>query len=110
MGTSFSKSVPATLKVSSKVLAVASPVFRTMLGSGFLEGHDLQSASAASPFAIHLHDGHCPPLLTVTNAVYLRFRKIPTRLYLDDFYHLAVVCDKYDLGDIFLPWVKKWTG
>lgn len=80
-----------------------------MLGSSaFLEGRGVQSASADSPFAMDLHDDHYPSMLTVVNIAHLRMRQVPSKLSSDDFYNLAVVCDKYDIADIILPWVPKW--
>lgn len=97
------------LKVSSKVLSVASPVFRSMLETAFLEDRGLHLVSSVSPFVMQLHDHHYPSMLTIMNITHLRMRQIPSKLSLEDFYHLAVLCDKYDLREIFLPWVQSWT-
>lgn len=99
------------LRVSSKALCLASPVFRTILESPlFLEGRALQSASTESPFQMQLHDDDYESLLIVVNTVHLKARKIPTTLSLGQFYQLAIVCDKYDVAEIFVPWVKVWTA
>lgn len=99
------------LKVCSKVLCLTSPVFRTMLESpAFQEGIGLRSATAESPFEIKLHDDHYESLLIVINMMHLRVRQIPSTLPLEAFYQLAIVCDKYDVAEIFLPWIQIWTG
>lgn len=99
------------LKVCSKVLCLTSPVFRTMLASPtFQEGIGLLSATAESPVEIQLHDDHYESLLIVINTMHLRTRHIPLTLPVEAFYQLAIVCDKYDVAEIFLPWVKIWTG
>ncbi|KAL0634425.1 hypothetical protein Q9L58_006674 [Maublancomyces gigas] len=99
------------LKVCSKVLCLTSPVFRTMLESPtFQEGIGLLSATPESPFETQLHDDHYESLLIVINAMHLRTRHIPLMLPVEAFYQLAIVCDKYDVAEIFLPWVKIWTG
>lgn len=106
-----SESAQHCLKVSSKALCLASPVFRAMLGSPlFLEGRAIQSASTHSPSQLSLHDDDYQSLLIVLNAVHLRTRKIPTSLSVEEFYQLAVVCDKYDLAEIFVPWVTIWVA
>lgn len=106
-----SESTQHTLRVSSKALCLASPVFRTMLGSPrFLEGRAIQSASADSPFQLQLHDDDYESLLMIINTVHLRPRKIPPTLSVEAFYQLAVVCDKYDVAEIFLPWVMIWAA
>lgn len=99
------------LKVCSKVLCLTSPVFRTMLASPtFQEGIGLLSATPGCPFEIQLHDDHYESLLIVINTMHLRARHIPFTLPVEEFYQLAMVCDKYDVAEIFLPWVKIWTG
>lgn len=74
-----------------------------MLGSPhFLEGRAIQSASTDSPPQLSL--------LIILNAVHLRAREIPTTLSLEAFYQLAVVCDKYDVAEVFVPWVTMWVA
>lgn len=49
-------------------------------------------------------------LLIVLYAVHHRIRKIPKSLSLDEFYQLAILCNKYDLAEIFLCWVEVWKS
>lgn len=99
------------LKVCSRVLCLTSPVFRKMLESPvFHEGIGLQSATAESPFEIELHDDHYESLLVVVNMMHFRVRQIPSALSPEAFYQLAIVCDKYNVAEIFLPWIHIWTA
>lgn len=99
-----------TMRVSSHALALVSPVFRIMLQSPhFQEGRTLQSSTADNPCHISVGDDDHQSLLLAMYAVHHKPRMIPMTLALDEFYQLAVVCDKYDLAEIFLVWVKIWS-
>lgn len=100
-----------SLRVASKALCLSSSVFRAMLGpsSKFQEGVKLRENAGGSAAHISLDDDSYDALLIVMNAIHLQIRKMPTTVTVDLFYQIAVVCDKYDLAEILVPWVKMWT-
>lgn len=99
------------LKVSSNTLCLASPVFRAMFGpaSPFQEGKALQEKTTGSAIRSGLHDDHYNSLLIIMNVIHLRIRQIPTMMADDALYQLAVVCDKYEIAEVLLPWVAMWA-
>lgn len=106
-----SDSLERSIRVSSKTLCLASPVFRTMLESPhFHEGTALQTATEAHPTKMTLVGDDYQSLLMVLQAVHFKARKIPATVTLDEFYQLAVICDKYDLAEVFVPWVNVWKS
>lgn len=99
------------LRVSSKALCLASPVFREMLEPPVVrEGQVVQPTSLESSFEMKLEQVNYDALLIVLNAVHHRVRKIPKSLSFDEFYHLAIVCNQYDLAELFVPWVPVWKS
>lgn len=100
------------IRVSSKALCLASPVFRAMLGSSFhfQEGQALQTNTTGNPVQIAMSGDDYRSLVTMLDAVHLRTRRIPTRITLGAFYRLAVVCDKYDTAELFHPWANTWKN
>lgn len=96
-------------RVSSKVLCLASPVFRAMLGSSshFQEAKDLRENSTA---VIPLEGDNKDALLIILNVAHLNADLIPNTITLDVFYEIAVVCDKYDMARIMIPWTIIWMN
>lgn len=97
------------IRVSSKVLCLASPVFKAMLGSSspFKEAVALRNET---PALIPLIGDNEEALLLVLNAAHLRLQLIPDEVSFDLFYELAVVCDKYDMAQVLLPWPILWAA
>lgn len=96
------------VRVSSKVLCLASPVFKAMLGSSsFKEAEKLRSGT---PALIPLIGDNEDALLVVLNAAHLCTQLIPCNVSLDLLYEIAVVCDKYDMARVLLPWPIIWTA
>lgn len=74
------------------------------------EGQAAESATSEFPFEMNLEHDNYGALLIVLNAVHYRVRKIPKSLSLDEFYQLAILCDKYELAEILVPWVNIWKS
>lgn len=98
------------IRVSSKALCLASPVFRAMLApsSPFLEAQAIHSNPTA-PFEMYLEDDDYASLRLLMSVIHLRTRSVPATITVDALYRLAIVCDKYDAAEIFVPWVDIWT-
>lgn len=106
-----SESAEYHLRVSSKALCLASSVFRDMLDPPTVRGGQaVRSASFESPFKMDLKLDNYQALLIVLHAVHHQVRKIPKSLSLDEFYQLAILCNQYDLAEIFVSWVEVWKS
>lgn len=93
------------LRVSSKVLCLASPVFKAMLGpdSKFQEAEALRH-STETPTMTPLRGDDPNSLLMLLQAAHLPGHLLPRRLHIDELYKLAIVCDKYDMAKVLVPW------
>lgn len=100
------------LRVSSKVLCLASPVFNAMLGptSYFKEAEALRENQTA---LVTLGDDDADALVIVMNAAHSDGQSNPTRISFDLLYQIAVLCDKYDIAHVMrsspLMWANKLT-
>jgi hypothetical protein len=95
-------------KVSSKCLALASPVFSAMIGpqSMFLEGTRLRS-DAQLELEV---DDNPEAMLIILKLLHLRNNDIPRELDFNMLYAIALIADKYDLSEAILPWGIIWIG
>lgn len=96
----------AELQVSSKVLSVASAVFKAMFGPHFVEGSDL---NGAGPRRVPLPEDDAGAMTILCNMLHHRSENVPTEPAPSDLEKLAVVCDKYDCTRVFAPWVRNWA-
>ena len=89
--------------VSSKVLSVASPVWRAMLSTrnGFKE---------AGSEEIVFPDDDPEALRIVLLACHLSFPKVPKMVDLIDLANLCTICDKYDCISLIQPWFSAWAS
>ena len=88
--------------VSSKILSVASPVWRAMLSNrnGFVE--------AGSEEVVFPDDN--PEALSIVFLVsHLRFQEVPRKVEFQQLIDLCTVCDKYDCMSLLGPWFSTWT-
>lgn len=98
------------VRVSSKVLTLASPVFKAMLGpnSNFQEAQALRDENNKSP-VIHLQGDNLKALVMVLQVAHLSVPMMPRKMAIDEFYELAIVCDKYDMAKVLVPWANLWV-
>jgi hypothetical protein len=89
------------LRASCKTLCLASSVFKAMIGPD-------SSFSEKRSSRINLVDDNFDALLLVLRAAHLRSRLIPFNISAEKLFHIAVVCDKYDLTDSVTPWAEIW--
>ena len=94
--------VQKTLVVSSDVMRLASPVWRTMLDP---QGHFMESSSNGT---VQFTEDNAAALLLILRIAHLQFRKVPDVLEFQELVELAVVCDKYDTAGLVRPWIKQW--
>ena len=98
-----------SVRASSKVLMLASPVLNAMLNSSFVEGQALSHKDGTSIPTISLPDDDPEAFTWICDA--LHFKKLREDSY--DFKFLenvAVLCDKYDSRQALAPWIELWLG
>ncbi|EXJ71548.1 uncharacterized protein A1O5_05356 [Cladophialophora psammophila CBS 110553] len=81
------------LRISSKVISLASPVFCAMLRSGFKEG--TSQATTSDPRIIPLPEDDLEAFKLVCRVIHFQLDQIPQELKIDALEKLALVCDKY---------------
>lgn len=99
-----------SLRVSSKVLSLASPVFNKMLLPAFLEGVE---RSSKAPLQLALPEDNPEAVTWLCYAIHLS-RSGDQDVSFSLFEELAILCDKYDIGPAITPWsrwwLQKWKG
>ncbi|KAF8241854.1 hypothetical protein K440DRAFT_641108 [Wilcoxina mikolae CBS 423.85] len=101
--------------VSSTILCLASPVFRTMLGtSHFKEGLELQKhkqrKGPEGRFELKLEDDSPDAMETILNAIHLRGEDVPMDPPEKHVIQIVTICEKYDLSVALLPWSPHWIN
>lgn len=92
-----------TFLVSTKVLCLASPVWRVMLDpSGPFKEARPENDSVLFP------EDDAQALQIVLYIAHLQFHSIPETLSFTQLLNLAIICDKYDTARLILPWFHKW--
>lgn len=96
-----------SIRASSKVLSLASPVFAAMFLPGrFSEGIAL---SSSSPPKISLPDNDPKAVLLFCHLVHFReYHGKQPALSFDELVNMALFCDKYDAGMALNPWSELW--
>ncbi|MCJ1426102.1 hypothetical protein MMC29_004004 [Sticta canariensis] len=95
---------PQSIRASSKILSLASPVFAAMLGPNFLEGSKL---STVQPYQLHLPEDDADAIVWLCLVLHYR-REIDDRISFSLLEKLAFVCDKYDCARALSSWSKEW--
>lgn len=102
----------ARFQVSSTILCLGSPVFRAMLGveSKFREAVDLSKRDTArEPFELSLKDDDPNAMAVILRILHFKHNWIPKKLTPERLYDIAIICDKYDLGQALENWLTRWT-
>ena len=89
-----------TLVVSSAVMRIASPVWRTMFDP---QGRFMESQRSSTHGEMHFPEDDPDALLCVLRIAHLQFRKVPETLGYVELLNLAIICDKYDTVAIVRP-------
>jgi hypothetical protein len=96
-----------TFRVCSRSLARSSPVWDTMLYGPFTEGKDQQNTDN---WTITLPEDNPDALRILMKAVHSQSDTIPKVLSEDDLFHLALLCDKYDMVGLFKSFWNDWVS
>ena len=96
------------IRVSSKVLGLASPVFATMFGPRYLEGYVLSNQSKFSIPSFSLPDEDPEAMTWFCRALHLQVVGNETGLTLGLRLQIATLCDKYDASTALSGWSQFW--
>ena len=97
--------VTNTFVVSSQVMCLASPVWRAMLDPN---GHFMEAQDTSKDRKARLLGDDPNALLLVLRIAHLDFKNLPSKLDDQEVWHLADLCDKYDIVKLVRPWITKW--
>ena len=86
--------------VSSKAMCLASHVWRKML----------EPTSLCEQKRVDLTDDDPEALLLLLQISHLQFSKVPLHVEYTLLVHLAILCDKYEMAQLLLPWITPWQA
>ena len=89
-----------TFVVSSAVMRIASPVWKTMFDP---QGPFMDTQRSFSHGEMDLPEDDADALLCVLRIAHLQFRSIPETLDYAQLFNLAIICDKYDTVAVVRP-------
>lgn len=89
--------------VSSKVMCLASPVWRIMLDP---RGHFTEANPSNGE--ISFEDDDHKALSILLDIAHMRFLKVPQSLKYEQLLEVSILCDKYDIVTLVRPWLPKW--
>lgn len=97
----------SSIRVSSKVLSLASPVFAAMLSPRFAEGQALLTSTSTDTPSISLPDDNSEAMIWLCKALHFK-KDLPVDIDFSLLRELAILCDKYDLVGALNPWSHAW--
>ena len=100
---------PITLRVSSSVLCLVSPVFSAMLNGPMAEGQAFRAPNSPRPFPITLHEDDGQIFSILANVVHHRADDIPFLPTTSTLVALAAIVDKYACGPAVMPYGVLWV-
>ena len=89
-----------TFVVSSAVMRIASPVWRTMFDP---QGPFMDTQRSFTHGEMDLPEDDADALLCILRIAHLQFRKLPETLDYAELLNLAIICDKYDTVAVVRP-------
>lgn len=99
------------IRVHSRVLSLASPVFATMLSPRFAEGQALEDnkGTVDDPTIIGLPDDDPTAMSLICHTLHFQRDAAQRLLYPPEVLkRLAVICDKYNMSKALSPWSRIW--
>ena len=93
------------IRVSSRHLTLASPVFRAMLHRKFSESNTLRLTGSVE---IPMPDDDPDPFLILLNILHGRIRKVPLVVDLETLTQIATLVDKYDIMEPVEMFANFW--
>ncbi|KAM7200741.1 hypothetical protein V8F33_003672 [Rhypophila sp. PSN 637] len=99
------KETPSRLRVHSRFLAAASPVFTAMFSPNWAEG---QGLSSVCPKEIELPEDSPKAMDTICCVLHHQNDRVPESMDSDDLFNIAVHADKYDLIRALKLLISLW--
>jgi hypothetical protein len=93
------------IKVSSKHLMLASPVFKAMLHNNFQEGQTLR---ATGTLQLPLPDDDPYALTILLDIIHARTKKVARAVSKDQILQIAILVDKYQLHELMEIYSDEW--
>ena len=93
------------IRVSSKHLSVASPVYKALLQPHFQKGDTLAQNDTVE---IKLPEDDGAAMLVVMAVLHSRHRSIPAVMTRNQLFHIASIVDKFDLLEPLEPLATIW--
>ncbi|KAI0116702.1 hypothetical protein F4814DRAFT_413713 [Daldinia grandis] len=91
-------------KVSSPHLALASPVWCSML-----YGNDAVKKSDLEDWVVSIN-GDASALLTLFCIIHYKFNNVPTTVSLEELHSIAGVISRYKCAHLVYPWAETWVN
>lgn len=104
---------PISLVVSSKVLCLASPVFKVMLTGNFREAREFRNATKqgqSERYVIELPEDDATATTTLMNLLHLNFGDVREDVTASQMEQLAYLCDKYQCAHVLKYCGKAWIS
>ncbi|KAI4265256.1 MAG: hypothetical protein L6R38_009552, partial [Xanthoria sp. 2 TBL-2021] len=95
----------ARFKVSSRHLALSSPVFQHMIEGGLTNNRQQQPPSLTE---VPLYNDDPEALLILLQAIHSQFRQVPRKVDLKTLTQIAILVDKYDFLEVTEFLVDHW--
>ncbi len=96
-------------RVSSKVLSLASPVFKAMFTSGFKESI-ISTVTANNPSIISLPDDDPRAMMYLCQIIHLQQDKLVEAISREMMESLGLLCDKYQCTSAVSNFAEWWLG
>lgn len=93
------------LRVSTKILSLASPVFAAMFGPRFTEGQRLDTAE---PIHVKLEEDDASAMKTILQVLHYCRNTVAKPSSAKELACIAIHCDKYDCRVALSPWTYYW--
>jgi len=99
-----------TLRVSSSVLSLASPVFAAMLSGPLSEGIAFRAPNSPRPFPVTLPEDDGAVFTILTNVIHFRSESVPVLPSTSTLLSLATLVDKYACHSALLCYGEIWLN
>lgn len=98
-----------SIRVSSKVLSLASPVLAAMFSPKFAEGRALSELNPVAVPTVNFPDDDPEAMVWLCEAFHFK-RPVAVGLHFSLVKAIALLCDKYDMSKALSPWSELWMN
>ncbi|RDW58953.1 BTB/POZ domain-containing protein [Aspergillus mulundensis] len=97
-----------SFQVCSKAIALASPVFKAMFMSNFMEGLSVKNSDPSNPAVVKLPEDDPEAFRIFSNIAHHRLDRLPHQLEIDQLDGLAMLVDKYQCASLIRGVGRSW--